>query len=136
MKKKINQIKSALELAKTVRGAAAVDAGILDIDLHSAQPVKVNRKLALAALQKLNTPTTRRVAAVALGAVAVSTAVHSASKYQFYRSAVAKEMKKQLAPMQEQLAALQASVDALRAENAVLRGETPETEPKRKRSKA
>ena len=136
MKKKINQIKSALELAKTVRGAAAVDAGILDIDLHSAQPVKVNRKLALAALQKLNTPTTRRVAAVALGAVAVSTAAHSASKYQFYRSAVAKEMKKQLAPMQEQLAALQASVDALRAENAVLRGETPETEPKRKRSKA
>ena len=124
MKKKAAQLQSALELAKTVRGAAPVEVGILDIDLHSAQPVKVNKNLAVQALKKLNTPKTRRAAAVVVGAAAVSAAVHSVSKYQFYRSSVAKEMKKQLAPLQEQISALQASVDALRAENAALRGES------------
>ena len=123
MKKKTTQLQSALELAKAVRGAAPVEAGILDIDLHAAQPVKVNKNLALAALKKLNTPKTRRAAAVVAGAVAVSAAVNGAGKYQFYRSAVAREMKKQLAPLEAQISALQASVDALRAENAALRGE-------------
>ena len=125
MKKKSKQLASALELAKALRGAAPVEAGILDVDLHRAQPVKVNRNLAVAALKKLDTPKTRRIAAAAVGAVAVSAAVHSVGQYQFYRSAVGKEMKKQLAPLQEQIAALQASVDALCAENAALRGETP-----------
>lgn len=129
MKKKATQLQSAFSLAKAVRGAAPVEAGILDIDLRSAQPVKVNKNLAVAALKKLDTPKTRRAAAVVAGAVAVSAAVHSVSKYQFYRSAVAKEMKKQLAPLQAQMDALQASVNALRAENAALRGETvPELE--------
>lgn len=140
MKKKLSRLQSAYSLAKTVRGAAPVEAGILDIDLHSAQPVKVNKNLAVAALKKLDTPTTRRAAVAIAGVVAVSTAVHSVSKYQFYRSAVAKEMKKQLAPMQAQLDALQASVNALRAENAALRGEpVPELEQpvksRRKRAK-
>lgn len=123
MKKKTSRLNAAAELAKAVRGAGPIEAGILDIDLRSAQPVKVNRSLALAALKKLNTPKTRRIAAVALGAAAVSYTAHSVGRYRFYRSAVAKEMKKQLAPLQVQIAALQASVDALRAENAALRGE-------------
>jgi cell division protein FtsB len=135
MKKK-TQLQSALELAKAVRGAAPVEAGILDIDLHAAQPVKVNKNLAAAALKKLNTPKTRRAVAVVAGVAAVSAAVNSIGKYQFYRSAVAKEMKKQLAPLKAQISALQASVDALRAENAVLRGESvpePEQAPKARR---
>ena len=123
MKKKKTRLNTAAELAKAMRGAHPIESGILDIDLHSAQPVKVNRNLALAALKKLNTPKTRRIAAVVLGASAVSYVVHSVGKYRFYRSAVSKEMKKQLAPLQEQIAALQASVDALRAENAALHGE-------------
>ena len=123
MKKKAQQLTSALELAKAVRGASPVESGILDIDMRRAQPVKVNKNLALAALKKLNTPKTRRIAAAAAGVVAVSAAAHGVSRYQFYRSAVGKEMKKQLAPLQEQISALQASVDALRAENAALRGE-------------
>ena len=136
MKKKTTQLQSALELARAVRGAAPVETGILDIDLHAAQPVKVNKNLAVAALKKLNTPKTRRAAAVAAGVVAVSAAVSGVSKYQFYRSAVGREMKKQLAPLEAQISALQASVDALRAENAALRGErVPELEqaPKARR---
>ena len=124
MKKKTTQLRSAMELAKAVRGGQ-IEAGILDIDLRSAQPVKVNRKQVFAVLKKLNTPKTRRVAAVVLGAATISYTAHSVGRYRFYRSAVAHEMKKQLAPLQEQIAALQASVDALRAENAALRGETP-----------
>ena len=140
MKKNAKQLRAALELAKVVRAGAPAEAGILDIDLGSDKPVKVNRNLALAALKKLNTPKTRRIAAVALGAVAVSAAAHSVSKYQFYRSAVSREMKKQLAPLQEQIAELQASVNALRAENAALRGEpmpelTPAQPKRRKRGK-
>ena len=123
MKMKTTRLNAAAELAKAMRGAGPIEAGILDIDLHSAQPVKVNRNLALAALKKLNTPKTRRIVAVVLGASAISYTAHSVGKYRFYRSAVAKEMKKQLAPLQEQIAALQASVDALRAENAALHGE-------------
>ena len=124
MKKKAKQLTSALELANVVRGAAPIEAGILDIDMRRAQPVKVNKNLALAALKKLNTPKTRRIAAAVAGVVAVSAAAQGVSRYQFYRSAVGREMKKQLAPLQEQISALQASVDALRAENAALRGET------------
>ena len=132
MKKKTTQLQSAMELAKAVRGGQ-IEAGILDIDLRSAQPVKVNRKQVFAVLKKLNTPKTRRAAAVVLGAATISYTVHSVGKYRFYRSAVAHEMKKQLAPLQEQIAALQASVDALRAENAVLRGEpAPKTEETQK----
>ena len=129
MKKNAKQLRAAMELAKAMRGGVPAEAGILDIDLGSDKPVKVNRNLALAALKKLNTPKTRRIAAVALGAVAVSAAAHSVSKYQFYRSAVSREMKKQLAPLQEQIAELQTLVNALRAENAALRGEKlPELE--------
>lgn len=140
MKKNAKQLRTAMELAKAVRTAAPAEVGILDIDLGSDKPVKVNKSLALAALKKLNTPKTRRIAAVALGAVAVSAAAHSVSRYQFYRSAVSREMKKQLAPLQDQIAALQASVDALRAENAALRGEpVPAPDPalpkRRKRGK-
>ena len=124
MKKKTNQMQPVLDLAKAVRGAAPIEAGILDIDMRRAQPVKVNKNLALAALKKLNTPKTRRIAAAVAGVVAVSAAAQGVSRYQFYRSAVSREMKKQLAPLQEQISALQASVDALRAENAALRGET------------
>ena len=124
MKKKTNQMQPVLDLAKAVRGAAPIEAGILDIDMRRAQPVKVNKNLALAALKKLNTPKTRRIAAAVAGVVAVSAAAQGVSRYQFYRSAVGREMKKQLAPLQEQISALQASVDALRAENAALRGET------------
>ena len=140
MKKNAKQLRTAMELAKAVRTAAPAEVGILDIDLGSDKPVKVNKSLAPAALKKLNTPKTRRIAAVALGAVAVSAAAHSVSRYQFYRSAVSREMKKQLAPLQDQIAALQASVDALRAENAAMRGEpVPAPDPalpkRRKRGK-
>ena len=139
MKKNVKQLTSALELANAVRGAAPIEAGILDIDMRRAQPVKVNKNLALAALKKLNTPKTRRIAAAAAGVVAVSAAAQGVSRYRFYRSAVGREMKKQLAPLQEQISALQASVDALRAENAALRGETispvEETPKQRRRGK-
>lgn len=137
MKKKTTQLQSAVELAKAVRGGQ-IEAGILDIDLRSAQPVKVNRKQVFAVLKKLNTPKTRRAAAVVLGAATISYTVHSVGKYRFYRSAVAHEMKKQLEPLQTQIAALQDSVDALRAENAAMRGETvPELEetPKQHRKR-
>ena len=128
--KNVKQLQSAMGLAKAVRGAAPVETGILDIDLRSDKPVKVNKRLAVQAIKKLDTPKTRRIAAAAIGAVAVSAAVHSVSQSRFYRSAVAREMKKQLAPLQEQIAALQASVDALRAENAVLRGEREQPKEK------
>ncbi len=137
MKKIMLKLQSAADWARAVHGKP-IEAGILDIDLRSAQPVKVNRSLATTALKKLNTPKNRRLAAALLGAAAVTSAAHSVGRYRFYRSAVAREMKKQLEPLQTQIAALQDSVDALRAENAAMRGETvPELEetPKQHRKR-
>lgn len=110
------KVQAALELAKAVRDIAPVDAGLIEAALRGEKPKKLGAALAAEALKKLNTPKTRRLIAVVGGAAAVSAAAHSASRRRFYRSAVAKEMKKQLAPLQEQIAELQKSVDALRSE--------------------
>ena len=110
------KVQAALELAKAVRDIAPADAGLIEAALRGEKPKKLGAALAAEALKKLNTPKTRRLIAVAGGAAAVSAAAHSASRRRFYRSAVAKEMKKQLAPLQEQIAELQKSVDALRSE--------------------
>ena len=117
MRKK-KKMQAALELAKAVHEIAPAEAGLLEAALRGEKPKKLGAALAAEAVKKLNTPKTRRLIAVAGGAVAVSTVAHGVSRRRFYRSAVAKEMKKQLAPLQEQIAELQKSVDALRAETA------------------
>ena len=64
-------------------------------------------------------------AALAVGGAALGVSVlHWAHQYRFYHSVVAKELKKQLAPIEQKL-------DALQEENAQLRAELAKAQSKR-----
>lgn len=62
-------------------------------------------------------------ALVAVGGMALLTLFESLSQAHMYRSAVSKEMKKQLAPVNEKLAELEAQNDALKRQNDELKKE-------------
>ena len=86
--------------------------------LKQLQSGKLDRKAALAHIQKLDG---KKLALTAAGAAAAVSAVSLAAQYRFYQSVVSRELKRQLRPLHEQL-------DELRAENRQLRRELLKSE--------
>ena len=85
----------------------------VELDLSAPVPVKVDKTLAKKALAKLNTPKTRRLALLGVGAAVVAGVSSTTATYAFHRSIISKELKRQLEPLHEEIAALQKTVDEL-----------------------
>lgn len=87
----------------------------VELDLSAPVPVKVDKTLAKKALAKLNTPKTRRLALLGVGAAVVAGVSSTTATYAFHRNIISKELKRQLEPLHEEIAALQKTVDELNA---------------------
>lgn len=64
-------------------------------------------------IQLLKNPKVQRTATIMCGLAAVGAVSRTITKYTFYQTVVAREVKKSLKPVSKQLEELQASVDAL-----------------------
>lgn len=81
------------------------------------------------ALRLLHRVDVKKAGLIAVGAAAVLTTAGLVSRYGFYRGVVAKELKKQLAPVNRKLEDLQAENEKLRTEVAQLRTQQAEEAP-------
>ncbi|MBQ3261752.1 MAG: hypothetical protein IJH52_01110 [Oscillospiraceae bacterium] len=85
----------------------------VELDLSAPVPVKVDKTLVKKALSKLNTPKTRRIALLGVGAAVAAGVSSTTATYAFHRNIISKELKRQLEPLHEEIAALQKTVDEL-----------------------
>lgn len=101
---------------------------ILPVRAESAAPAplrgkKLDQRAVLQVVRKVDW---KKAGLIAGGVTVVCAAAGTASRYKFYQGIVARELKKQLAPLNDKLDALQAENRMLRAElekkNAPLRG--------------
>ena len=101
---------------------------ILPVRAESAAPAplrgkKLDQRAVLQVVRKVDW---KKAGLIAGGVTVVCAAAGTASRYKFYQGIVARELKKQLAPLNDKL-------DALQAENRMLRAELEKknkTEPK------
>ena len=103
------QVKGTKQQLKSLRSLP------VELDLSAPVPVKVDKTLMKKALSKLNTPKTRRLALLGVGAAVAAGVSTTTATYAFHRNIVSKELKRQLEPLHEEIAALQKSVDELNA---------------------
>ena len=111
---KLKESCCALQKLAPYRREAEEDASLIEL----ARSGKLNPRTAAQALRRVDL---KKAGLIAGGALAVLAAAGAVSQYRFYQHAVAREMKRQLAPLDRKLDALQAENDALRAEIAQLR---------------
>lgn len=91
---------------------------ILPVRAESAAPAplrgkKLDQRAVLQVVRKVDW---KKAGLIAGGVTVVCAAAGTASRYKFYQGIVARELKKQLAPLNDKL-------DALQAENRILRAE-------------
>ena len=103
------QVKGTKQQLKSLRSLP------VELDLSAPVPVKVDKTLMKKALSKLNTPKTRRLALLGVGAAVAAGVSTTTATYAFHRNIVSKELKRQLEPLHEEIAVLQKSVDELNA---------------------
>ncbi len=101
-----------------VRSSEAEDTQLLEL-VHGG-------RLSKAALrQMLRQVDLKKVGLAAGGAAAALSLLHWAHQYRFYHSVIAKELKKQLAPLNKKLDELQAENERLRTELAAQKEHRP-----------
>lgn len=77
------------------------------------------------AVQALHRADLKKAGLIAGGTLLALGVLNAVSQYRFYRSAISRELKKQLAPLDRKLDALQAENEQLRAELEQCRAEQP-----------
>jgi len=73
----------------------------------------LEKKLAHQALQALDTRKLRKLGILGLGVVGITAAVNAVGQYTFYRTVVARELKRQLNPMRKKLDEIEAELKTL-----------------------